>query len=55
MLNLDDVRNILSVYLISDILRSHQLNKMDVDSDSEMPTAGPSMGSKVKRTAKTIE
>ena len=28
---------------------------MDVDSDSEMPTAGPSMGSKVKRTAKTIE
>ena len=38
-----------SLYLIPDNLRYLQLNKMDVDSDSEMPTAGPSMG-KVKHT-----
>ena len=41
--------NDFSLYLIPDNLRYLQLNKMDVDSDSEMPTAGPSMG-KVKHT-----
>ena len=40
----DDCRDISSQYLISDNLRSNQPPKMDVDSDSEMPTAGPSMG-----------
>merc|ERR1712087_885631 len=30
-------------------LRSNQLTEMDVDSDSEMPTAGPSMGKVEKK------
>ena len=46
----DDCVYISSQYLISDNLRSNQPTKMDVDSDSEMPTAGPSMG-KVKHNS----